>query len=76
MQKVKHDFQLANKEMLSGNIYMIQNCFALFDCNYVLTFKLSPACGTLNESVVNNQTRSQSRNEINTHTIKKHNNLL
>ena len=33
MQKVKHDFQLVNKEILSGNVYMIQNCFTLFDSN-------------------------------------------
>ena len=31
MQKVKHDFQLANKEISSGNVYMIRNCFTLFD---------------------------------------------
>ena len=33
MQKVKPDFQLANKEM-SGNVYMIPDCFTLFDCNW------------------------------------------
>ena len=33
MQKVKHDFQLVNKEILSGNVYMIQHCFTLFDSN-------------------------------------------
>ena len=32
MQKVNRDFQLANKEMLSGNVYMIQNCYTLLDC--------------------------------------------
>ena len=45
MQKVKHDFQLANKEMSSGSVYMIQKCFTL-------NFKLSTACSTLNDSVV------------------------
>ena len=49
MQKVKHDFQLANKEISSGNVYMIQKCFTLFECNSYLTFKLSTACSTLNE---------------------------
>ena len=29
MQKVKHDFQLPNKEISSGNVYMIRNCFTL-----------------------------------------------
>ena len=34
MQKVKPDFQLANKEM-SGNVYVIpNNCFTLFDRNW------------------------------------------
>ena len=49
MQKVKHDFQPANKEISSGNVYMIQKCFTLFECNSYLTFKLSTACSTLNE---------------------------
>ena len=48
MQKVKHDFQLANQEISFGNVYMIQNCFTLFDRNSCLTFKLSTACITLN----------------------------
>ena len=83
MQKVKHDFQVANQEMSFGNVYMIQNswqnCFTLFDRNSCLTFKLSTACSTLNRLKFHNQTRSQSRNEINTHTkhlVKKHNDLL
>ena len=33
VQKVKHDLQLANKEMC-GNVYMIPNSFTLFDCNW------------------------------------------
>ena len=33
MQKVKRDFQVANKEILSANVYLIQNCFTLFDSN-------------------------------------------
>ena len=49
---VKHDFQLANKKISSGNVCMVQNCFTLFDCNSCLWFKLSTARGTLNESVV------------------------
>ena len=48
MQKVKHDFQDANQEISFGNVYMIQNCFTLFDRNSCLTFKLSTACSTLN----------------------------
>ena len=50
MQKVNRDFQLANKKMLSGNVYMIQNCYTLLDCKSCLMFKLSTVCGTLNES--------------------------
>ena len=52
MQKVKHDFQVANQEILLGNVYMIQNCFTVFDCNSCLTFKLSTACSTLNPVVI------------------------
>ena len=33
MQKEKHGFQLANKDM-SGNVYMIPSCFTLFDRNW------------------------------------------
>ena len=82
MQKVKHHFQVANQEISSGNVYMIQNswrnCFTLFDRNSCWTFKLSTACSTLNLPVVI-QTRLQSRNQINTHTehlVQKHNNFL
>ena len=53
MQKVNCDFQLANKKMLSGNVYMIQNCYTLLDCKSCLMFKLSTVCGTLNESFCN-----------------------
>ena len=35
--KVKHDFQLANKEISPGNVYMIQKCFTLFDRTSCLT---------------------------------------
>ena len=49
MQKVKHGFQLANKDISSGNVYMVQNCFTLFDSNLRLKFKLSTAYNTLNE---------------------------
>ena len=80
MQKVKHDFQVANQEISFGNVYMIQNswqnCFTLFDRNSCLTFKLSSS--QYSEPVVI-QTRSQSRYEINTHTkhlVQKHNNFL
>ena len=59
MQKVKHDFQLANKETSSVNVYMIQNCFTLFSRNSCLMFKLSTACSTLKKSVLI-QTQSQS----------------
>ena len=38
MQKVKHNFILANKEISSGNVY--------------ITLKLSTACSTLSKSVV------------------------
>ena len=45
MQKVKHNFQVANQEILFGNVYMTQNswqnCFTLFDHNLCLMFKLS-----------------------------------
>ena len=27
MRKVKHDFQVANREISFGNVCMIQNCF-------------------------------------------------
>ena len=43
MQKVKDDFQLANKEILSGNVYKTQNCFTFFYGKSCLTFKLSTA---------------------------------
>ena len=52
MQKVNHDFQLANKEMLSGNVYTIQKSYTLLDCNSCLMFKLSTVCGTLKESAL------------------------
>ena len=39
--KSKTRFQLANKKISSGNVYMIQNCFKFLDCNSCLTFKLS-----------------------------------
>ena len=68
MQKVKHDSQVANQEISFGNVYMIlnswQNCFTLFDQS-CLMFKLSSM--QYPEAVVI-QTRSQSRNEMNTHT--------
>ena len=76
MQKVKHYFQVANLEISFGNVCMIQNCFIFFDCNSCLTFKLSTACSTTGCAKFYNQTRSQSRNEINTHTerlVQKHN---
>ena len=52
MQKVNRDFQLTNKEMLSGNVYMIKNCYNLLDCKSCLMFKLSTVCGTLKESAL------------------------
>ena len=68
MQKVKHDSQEPNQEISFGNVYMIlkswQNCFTLFDQS-CLMFKLSSM--QYSEPVVI-QTRSQSRNEMNTHT--------
>ena len=80
MQEVKHDFQVANQEISFENVYMIQNswqnCFTLFDRNSCLTFK--PSSMQYSEPVVI-QSRSQSRNEINTHTehlVQKHNNFL
>ena len=81
MQKVKHDFQVANREISFGNVCMIQNCFIFFDRNSCLTFKLSTACSTTLNGCTKfyNQTRSQSRNEINTHTehlVQKHNDLF
>ena len=50
--KSKTRFQLANKKISSGNVYMIQNCFKCLDCNSCLTFKLSTVCGTLKESAL------------------------
>ena len=44
MQKLKHDFQVANQEISFMSTYMIQNCFAPCDHNLCLTFKLSTAC--------------------------------
>ena len=41
MQKVKHDFQLVNKEISSGNVHMIQNCFTLFLNFFLLEFVCS-----------------------------------
>ena len=82
MQKVKHDFQVANREISFGNVCMIHNCFISFDRNSCLTFKLSTACSIqlwTSCTQFYNQTRSQSRNEINTHTehlVQKHNDLL
>ena len=80
MQKLEHDFQVANQEISFGNVYMIlnswQNGFTLFDRKKCLTFKLSRS--QYSEPVVI-QTRSQSRNQINTHTehlVQKHNNFL
>ena len=46
MQKVKHDFQVVNREISFGNVCMIQNRFIFFDRNSCLTFKLSTACST------------------------------
>ena len=43
MQKVEHDFQMANQEISCGNVYMIlnswQNCFTLFDRNPRLNYQ-------------------------------------
>ena len=71
MQKVNsHDFQVANQEILFGNVYMIQNSwqnfFTLFYRNSCLTIKLSTGMQYSEAAVI--QTWSQSRNEINTHT--------
>ena len=64
MQKVKHDFQVANREISLGNVCMIQSCFIFFDCNSCLTLKLSTACNkNLNSTII-----KLGRNEINTHT--------
>ena len=85
MQKVKHDFQPANKEISSGNVYMIQKCFTLFECNSYLTFKLSTACTTLNDVCCTfNSILKLDRNHADktsslkyTHgTLQKHNDLL
>ena len=79
MQKVKHDFQVANQEISFGNVCMIQNDFTVFDRNSCLWLKLSTACSTLKRLKFHNQTRSQSRNEIDTrteHLVRKHNDLL
>ena len=47
MQKVTHDFQVANREISFGNVCMIQNCLNIFfDRSSYLTFKLSIACST------------------------------
>ena len=79
VQKVKHNSQEANQEISFGNVYIIlnswQNCFTLFDQS-CLMFKLSSM--QYSDAVVI-QTRSQSRNEINTLTeylVQKHNNFL
>ena len=50
MQKVKRGFQLANKDISSEDVYMIQNWFTLFGLNSCLTFTLSIACSTLSQS--------------------------
>ena len=79
MQKVKHDFQVRNREISFGNVRMIQNCFIFFDRNSCLAFKLSTACSTTGCAKFYDKTRSQSRNEINTHTehfVQKHDDLL
>ena len=82
MQKVTHNLQVANREISFGNVCMIQNCFIFSDHSSCLTFKLSTACSTtLNQLylILDNQTLSQSSNEINTHTehfVQKHDDLL
>ena len=79
MQKVKHGFQVANREISFGNVCMIQNCFTFFDRNSCLTFKLSTTQLRTGCTEFYNQTRSQSRNEINAHTehlVQKHIDLL
>ena len=35
MQRVKHDFQVANQEILFGNVYMIQNGFTFFRSEFM-----------------------------------------
>ena len=70
MQKVKHDFQVANRKISFGNVCMIQDCFIFFDCNSCLTFKLSTASVQLWTGCTKfykYQTRSQSR-KWNKHT--------
>ena len=85
MQKVKHDFQPANKEISSGNVYMIQKCFTLFECNSYLSFKLSTACSTLNEvccpfnsilKLDRNHADKTSSLKYTNGTLQKHNDLL
>ena len=68
MQKVKHDFQLADKEISSLNVYMIQNCFTFLDRNSCLMFKLSITCSTLNESIVIQKSNSIAIAQWNKHT--------
>ena len=73
MQKVKHDFHVANQEISFEIICMVENGFTLFDRNPINCLQYSERCNSIN------QTRSQSRNEINTHTehlVQKHNDLL
>ena len=83
LQKVKHHVQLGNQETSFGSVYMIQNYFTLFHRNSCLTFKLTTAsvfwtgCNSIIK--LQNQTRSQSRSEINTHTehlVQKYDDLL
>ena len=66
--KSKNGFQVANREISFGNVCMIQNCFIFFDRNSYLTFKLSTAQLWTGCTEFYNQTLSQSRNEISTHT--------
>ena len=51
MQKVKHDFQLANQEISFGNVYMIQNCFTLFDRNSIIKLQNQTWSGIPSEPV-------------------------
>ena len=70
MRKVKHDFQVPNQKISFGNACMIQNCFIFFDRNSCSSsnYQLHAAQLWTGCTEFYNLTRSQSRNEINTHT--------
>ena len=70
MQKVKHDFQVANREISFGNVCMIRNCFIFFRSYFMFNIQTINCMQYNSEAVVLNSIiklgRNHARNK-NTH---------